>query len=240
MIMDFWKRFDEQRKQLELGTVQQIADRLDIPRGSLNNWRRDKRYPDAESLLKMANYLNVSIEWLMTGTEIELLDEETEKGTERLDLPVVITPSGREICPKAEEPTVLIPIYTQKLSAGRGEDFLNENDIVGYVRILTKMLRGLDPSTVGAAEVKGDSMIGVQIFGGDLVIFAQGVVEENGLYVVALDESVLVKRLEFNPIDKTISIISENKNYKPLEVPSSNENFMIQGKVLGWIHVHPY
>ena len=35
-----------------------------------------------------------------------------------------------------EEPTHLVPIAPQKISAERGEDFLPSSEYVGYVRIL--------------------------------------------------------------------------------------------------------
>ena len=118
--------------------------------------------------------------------------------------------------------------------------FNDEEDITGYIRVPRRMTSGVERQRLGAAEVKGDSMTGVQIYSGDLVIFALGAVDEgDGLYVVALGDSVLVKRVSFNPVEASVTIASENPKYAPITVASDDENVRICGKVLGWMHSNP-
>ena len=83
-------------------------------------------------------------------------------------------------------------------------------------------------------------MTGIMLFDSDIVIFVKGVVEGDGVYVLTLREEVLVKRLSFNAYSETVSVISENEKYKPIEVPRENESIRILGKVVGWVHHHPY
>ncbi len=66
-------------------------------------------------------------------------------------------------------------------------------------------------------------MTGVQIFPGDVVVFARGCLSDNGLYVVSLRGEVLVKRLEFDQVHNRMSIISENPNYRPIVVDADDE-----------------
>jgi SOS-response transcriptional repressor LexA len=72
------------------------------------------------------------------------------------------------------------------------------------------------------------------------VVFARGCLSDNGLYVVSLRGEVLVKRLEFDQVHNRMSIISENPNYRPIVVDADDEGASILGKVVGWIHCHPY
>ena len=102
------------------------------------------------------------------------------------------------------------------------------------------MARGLDPKRLVAAIVKGDSMTGVQIFSGDVIIFAREYIDENGIYVISLHGEVKVKRLEFRTGEQMIFIHSENTRYSTEEIPMTNENLVILGKVVGWVHCHPY
>jgi len=128
----------------------------------------------------------------------------------------------------------------QRISAGPGEEFLTESQFNGHVRILERMARGVDKSSLIAATVKCDSMTGVQIFDGDLVIFAHKHISENGLYVISFYGEVKVKRLEFRSVDQKIYIHSENSKYSTETVAMDNDNLTILDKVVGWVHTHPY
>ncbi|MGD6731364.1 MAG: hypothetical protein ACPKMZ_09865 [Pleomorphochaeta sp.] len=53
-------------------------------------------------------------------------------------------------------------------------------------------------------------MTGVQLFDGDLVVFIHNLIGGDGIYVIAVDGELLVKRLEFNHFDK--KLIRKSKN----------------------------
>lgn len=138
---------------------------------------------------------------------------------------------------KADGLTLTIPFISQKLSAGTGEDFLSDEDIdVKTIDIAAFMAKGIDKNTLLAAEVVGDSMIDANIFPGDIVVFSRGLVQAEGIYVVSFAGEVLVKRIEFDPLENKILIISENPKYKQRIIDADNENFRLLGKVVGWIH----
>ena len=233
----FWDRVDHLREQMGY-TQQGLSEKLSLKKRAIETWKQNGSYPSADICVALAALLSTTTEYLVTGVELPLQDDEyvKEKKVEPLQ-----TPNGKVFIPKDnEEPTLLVPIAPQKISAGRGEDFLPSSEYVGYVRILERMARGIDPARLIAAIVKGDSMTGVQIFSGDVVIFARGYLDENGLYVVSLRGEVLVKRMEFDRIHNQVAIISENKNYRPITVDANDEGVQILGKVVGWVHCHPY
>ena len=233
----FWERVDSLR-ELQGISQNRFAEKIGKSLRTVEDWKRRKYIPTGDVCLSIAQLFLTTTEFLITGEEISLPDDDftKEKRTEPIQ-----TPSGKTFIPRDnEEPTLLVPIAPQKISAGRGEEFLPSSEYVGYVRILERMARGIDPTRLIAAIVKGDSMTGVQIFSGDVVIFARGYLDENGLYVVSLRGEVLVKRMEFDRIHNQVDIISENKNYKPITVEASDEGVMILGKVVGWVHCHPY
>ena len=110
---------------------------------------------------------------------------------------------------------ISIPLISQKISAGYGEDFLDDDSItMKRIQIPESLTKGVaDKSTLVSAEVKGDSMIDANIFPGDYVFFSKGLIKGEGIYVIAFAGDIMVKRLAFDAPKNKLSIISENKNH---------------------------
>ncbi len=229
----FWKRIDSLRKSMNI-TQKELAYKIGISLNTLISWVSRDTVPSGSHCYKIANALDVTVEYLITGDEIALPDDDYVKEESIIQTAKGIVIQGDE------EPSFLVPVVSQKLSAGNGEEFLSDSQFIGHVRILERMTRNVDKSSLIAATVKGDSMTGVQIFDGDLVIFARGHISENGLYVLSLYGEVKVKRLEFRTAEQKIYIHSENPRYSTETVTMENENITILGKVVGWVHSHPY
>lgn len=240
IMIQFWERFEAQIKNLSM-TKKEVASIAGINYGTFVNYATNNRIPKTEEAVKIAKAIGTSVEFLVSGEETLLDDEQELDNSLVKESPRYYSLKGKSFPTDDEEPTILVPIAPQKLSAGHGEEFLTSpGEYVGHVRILERMARGLDQSKLIAAVVKGDSMTGVQIFSGDVVVFARGYLDENGLYVVSLRGEILVKRLEFDRIHQQVVIISENKNYRPITVDAHDEGISILGKVVGWVHCHPY
>ena len=132
-----------------------------------------------------------------------------------------------------------IPFINQKLSAGPGSDYLSPEDIsIKRIDILESLARGVDKSTLIAAEVEGDSMIGEKIYSGDIAIFSKGLIKGPGIYVINYGGDILVKKIIFDAAEQTVTIISANPDYPPKTVDADVVGVL--GKVIGWIHVENY
>jgi phage repressor protein C with HTH and peptisase S24 domain len=112
----------------------------------------------------------------------------------------------------------------------------------GYrIPVLRRLVAQYNPDKLKAVEVRGDSMTGVRMFDGDIVVFAAGFIASEGIYVLTVNGDVLVKRLEFDSLDRTIKISSENPRYPDIKtISTDNDNVTINGKVVAWFHCHPY
>lgn len=132
--------------------------------------------------------------------------------------------------------TEMIPLFEQRISAGYGEAALESGSSETFIQVPEIMLKGFNRSLIRAARVKGDSMSDVKIYSGDIVLFADHLVEGDGIYVINYFNDLYVKRLQFDPFHNKVSIISENRSYKTIECDADNENLVIQGKVISWIH----
>jgi len=136
----------------------------------------------------------------------------------------------------AKQAAINRDIYFQDWLGEAIEDFTTER----FLPVLERFVSRFNKDRLKVVEVKGDSMTGIQLFSGDLVVFASQHMEGDGVYVLSIDNEALVKRLEFDRVNRQIVIHSENKNYSPKTVSFDSENIRIEGKVVGWYHSHPY
>ena len=54
----------------------ELLRELELPRNSITNWCDRGNIPAGDICIKIAQYLNVSVEWLVTGKEAALTSEE--------------------------------------------------------------------------------------------------------------------------------------------------------------------
>ena len=85
--MEFSERLKELRKQAHLTQVE-LASKLGIVQSSYADWERGKKKPTQDNLIKIAQVLNVSVDYLVGNSEekaddldnIELLFRMNSKG----------------------------------------------------------------------------------------------------------------------------------------------------------------
>lgn len=95
----------------------------------------------------------------------------------------------------------------------------------------------IDLSTLRVVEVRGESMEEEKISDGDYVVYSQGLVRDAGVYVITLADDILVKRLEFDSINRRVIIRSANCNYPdPRFVEEGNSILRIEGRVVTSLH----
>lgn len=132
-----------------------------------------------------------------------------------------------------------IPFISQKLSAGTGYEYLSKDNLdIKKIDILASMARGVDKTTLVAAEVKGNSMVGEKIYSGDIVVFSKGLINGEGIYVINYAGDVMVKKIDYDRLTNQVSIISANPDYPVKTVDA--ENVFVLGKVVGWFHMENY
>lgn len=76
--MEFVDRIDLKLKEKGIKRFSFCED-MNITHSALTDWSKRGTIPSADTVLKIANYLNVSMEWLLTGRNPEgITDEEAE------------------------------------------------------------------------------------------------------------------------------------------------------------------
>lgn len=112
-----------------------------------------------------------------------------------------------------------------------GSPILAEQHVESYLDIKGQCFA---PSANYLLRVKGDSMIDVGIFDGDLVAVKQQKDGHNGQIIVArIEDEVTVKRLKKEK--GKVLLIAENPNFSPIQVDQASGEFAIEGLVVGVI-----
>ena len=75
--MEFSERLKELRKQAHLTQVE-LAKKLGIVQSSFADWERWKKKPTQENLVKIAQILNVSVDYLVGNSDEENTNKELE------------------------------------------------------------------------------------------------------------------------------------------------------------------
>lgn len=202
----FWEIFSELCLQ-QGKSPNAIAKELKISSGSVTNWKNGT-IPNNSALLKLANYFNVSVDYLL-GKEDTPLPQDTTGFT-------------------VDQSNVkMIPIY-ETVSAGLGATA--DDQPTEYIPLCFDSAYEAD-NTI-CIRVKGDSMSPV-INNGDIVhVLKQDVVERGMMAVVLVDDEGFVKYLDYGT--GWIELVSQNQMYRTMRFEGADtERVRVVGVVTG-------
>lgn len=170
-----------------------------------------KREPSRDVLVRLASIYGVDINWLLTGVRAGPAEDD----------------DGR---------IAQVQFIDQEAAAGSGAEIEDWSE-VSTIPVLRSFIAPRKAERVRAVSVRGDSMTGIGLDDGDVVLFCVDERTGDGVHVVSIGSSLLVKRIHFEPAGNRIRIISENPQYpeRTLEGPDL-EGFRVEGRVVGWLH----
>lgn len=181
--------------------------------------------PKAETLKKIKQLKGCSIDWLLTG--------------EGEPFPAAMAPAAATVCDTLGNPVnidefVFIPHYGVQAAAGQG--YLVEEETprfsVAFRRYWIENYITRDIQKLSVISVRGDSMAGVLNDGDTILINHSHTVPRDGLYVLRINNNLLVKRLQLMPAGM-INVISANEAYPTFEINLNNmtDDVAIIGRV---------
>jgi phage repressor protein C with HTH and peptisase S24 domain len=224
------------------GSQRAFGERFGIAQQTYANYETGKvAVPDA--FKQQLADMGVNIHWLVTGSGPMYLSECTTQSGDHPGASIISGQASDYLNSSAAQPkslaiiipdsnSITVPLVCQKLSAGIGQIWDEDSFTDDVIAIPTKMLKRYGGYKLGGAEVRGDSMHPT-ISNGDIVIFAAQMISGNGVYALSIDNEVFVKRLEFDPIEATVNVISDNEKYSPRLLPRDTDRIQILGKVIG-------
>jgi len=132
--------------------------------------------------------------------------------------------------------TAEIELIDQEAAAGHGRE-IEDNAERSMLPVPRSLISPHRPDRLRAVYVSGDSMTGEHINNGDIVIFYPGLKTGNGIYVVSVANTLLVKRVDFDLSVETIVLISANPAYEARRYSGSElEDVRVEGKVVACWH----
>ncbi|MGL5718701.1 MAG: LexA family protein [Paraclostridium sp.] len=197
----FGSRLHQMMKRNKI-TQQELADKLNVRRGSVSNWVTDRRRPDSEILVEIARIFDVSTDYL--------LGSKTDNRTGVNNIANLIEINNNKM--------VKIPVLGVIKA---GIPMFSEENIIDYEYVHQEEL--MLGEKYFYLQVKGDSMINARIYEGDRVrIKKQNFTERDGdiMAVRVNGDEVTLKRVYKQ--DNGLVLISENQNYAPMFFPASD------------------
>ena len=76
--MTFGERLYQLRKQKYI-SQEELADTLNLSRQSISKWELDQTYPDIDNLVRLAEYFDVSVDFLVTGEDKEIAEKQVDE-----------------------------------------------------------------------------------------------------------------------------------------------------------------
>ena len=71
--MNIGARIKELRNLVKI-SQEELADKIKVSRGNVGDWERGRAKPGAEALLLLSKFFNVSVDWILTGEELQTTD----------------------------------------------------------------------------------------------------------------------------------------------------------------------
>ena len=188
-------KFNERLKELRLSrelTQEEFAKRIGISRSAVGMYEKGKREPDFETLELFADFFNVDMNYLLG---------KTDANTDISSIKNVVTIHKKKI-----------PVIGT-IAAGR--------PIYADEHIETYVPCDEDIDAQFGLIIRGDSMIGAEIYDGDIVFIKEQPVVENGqIAAVRIDDEATLKRFYKTP--DGCMLVSENPKYPPMYFNADN------------------
>lgn len=204
------------RKTLKMNQ-NEFANKIHKVTRTLQKYESGEIVPDYSIVQLIAKTFNINPDWLVTGDGEMFLDN-TSRQQEYSDI-------------------ISIPYYPEVSAAAGSGALVYDENTVKHLQISSAIINISTGDNVCLINATGNSMQPV-IDDRDLLLvdLSQKLITDEGIYVIRLDTTLVVKRVQ--KILNGITLISDNPQYPPREISADNFNendAAVIGKVIAVI-----
>ncbi|MFB1078173.1 XRE family transcriptional regulator [Photobacterium damselae] len=198
-------------------SIREFSRRCELSDKTIRDYLRGKSYPTLDRLSLIANASDKSFVWLATGVDV---NEQSQT------LPVATEDRG----------LVKVPQYDLQASAGCGCMVISENPVAEFSFSQEWIdSQGLSGAALTVVPVHGDSMEPT-LSDGDLMlvkIINEPSEARDGLCIIRIDDNIFVKRIQYDYLEGTYLIASDNPQYKNFTIDQQyQDRFSVVGRVI--------
>ena len=166
---------------------EELAKMINVHQTAVSQWEQGRTTPDLETVKKLAELFNVSIDYLLGRNSVNEAGEFNFSN---------IMPIKKHRVPLLGEIACGEPVFAQE-------------DFEGFI--------DSDIQADFALRCSGDSMTGARIMDGDIVLIKQEDMVNNGqIAAVIIENEATLKRVYYYPEDGKLILNPENPAYAPL------------------------
>lgn len=204
------------RKVLKLNQTE-FGKKIGITMRAVQKWENGESKPQNSTLKSLINTFNVNPDWLLNGTG-EMFIDNVSSQQELSDI-------------------ISIPYYPEVSAAAGSGALVYDESTVKNIQISSAIINISTGDNVCLINATGNSMQPV-IDDRDLLLvdLSQKLITDEGIYVIRLDTTLVVKRVQ--KILNGFILISDNPQYPPKEITAENFNendAAVIGKVIAVI-----
>lgn len=85
LAVDIGKRIESIRKKADISQNAFVKEVDAGGRGTVNNWEKGRRLPRLEQIIKIAEFANVSLDWIIRGKDIADVYKELQQKQKEID-----------------------------------------------------------------------------------------------------------------------------------------------------------
>jgi SOS-response transcriptional repressor LexA len=227
-------RIRKVRKHFKL-RQEEFGTKIGISANRVSEIEHCKGGTSAAVLMAVCNEFPVNSEWLLSGKGIMLLSDQKNRQTDTsIDSRVAALEKQMLLFSlndsEPAEGIIKVPFFSSAVPAGVPDPASSE--IEEYLDMPASWAQ--NKKNIYALRVNGDSMIGIGIMKGDILLVEARETAKNGQVVIAsVNGEVTVKTLQISN-EGIVSLYPENSRYYPIAI-TPDTDFRIQGIVLAAI-----